>query len=105
LLGESDRERAPTASNFADLAVTVNVQKLRYTPDLPGLRGFERVEKICIEGRRIGQARVELALVEGVAQITVKRDILAAASPRIGMREMTQAGNQTRCETSVDLRF
>ena len=82
-----------------------DVQKFRDARDLPCLRVFERVETSGIQCGRIAHARVEPALVERIAEIVVKRNILAAAGPRVGAGEMAQAGDQAGGETPADLRF
>ena len=93
------REAAPAAADLQDVHPFAQVQHVRQLAPFVALRVFQLLPRVVEHRRGIGHRRIEPLRIERVAQIVMRRDVLACAAPGVGAQLVRhQAGPFQRCD-------
>ena len=103
LLNRQLGESAPAAADLEHMLPGLGAQALEDAAVLRVLgAGQAGVVVGTEEGTRVAHARVEPALVEGIAQVVVRHDVALAAAARVAVAPVAQARGQQARPGAVD---
>ncbi len=88
-------QAAPAAADFQHPRARLELQLVEHAGVFSGLRLFQRQRGVAVEqGAGVSHARVEPELIEGVADVVMRVDVVAASSAAVAAQKMADAVGQ-----------